>query len=824
MAFSLGGLSAPIVCHYLEASHIRRAAEIADKSVGFTSSQPNFGYVIAMGGNLVGEGYLYAQGQSVQSSKRWRLAETCKDVATYLNMEPRDCHGDQIDVSALVKGERRDEIILRITEENRRGLRHNLWVPEEVVGWMARTVQEFAEARGYCFRKFRGRKCSLVGEKRSNSRGAFRGWDGAVVCLIGRPQTEDDWEEVAKIISKLLPEEEHIVVFPFQAHQAIYHSKNASQLSVLCRSFSVPVGTSNIVRFQRWCPTSNSLSVSNLNKPRWIAVKGIPFHLWVPVVLDKNGAICGGLLEVHPSTVEQTDLSFVKIKVDGDLNLVPRVVSIVFHSISYPLEISIWEELCENCQMWPEAMEIQYCRSWIEAKGGSSETMDTRVDIGRVSNTNLNVVLAKHQSDSVVYSREYTASKQEVRSEPPTLPMNSSRVLVDKEEGKNKKIRKKRYRNRKRSFRRTRLRWRRRIVEPSPPVGGYDALERVCVESRVSREEETEEEEVVMSPLIRQVQAILCKHRESPSIFEEVERSGPAVMELGHKRKQDQASPRRKTQLLEASSASPEGKEFADGVIMSNSDCGGAILRQDGSRSIEKCNIGKNHIVQGAFSLTADCSRSASGASRDCEAESMGLKRGAQYRDVREQGFQQILGEGVENGRSCSGNQPLDAIFTLPPLTGRLWEVDGASTEANHASSHISEPLIPESCVHREAQVTECLAKVQEAEDTRGISSSEEEHVDTRGVMESDPFLPSNREVRAREEEEEEMDVILIVDAIIVMVIATIYRKLGLDDIGVDEIMPNEEAVDVEFVPTSLGLDDIGVDEAINTPTTRTQA
>ncbi|KAF8402157.1 hypothetical protein HHK36_013109 [Tetracentron sinense] len=107
MVFSLGVLSAPIVCrsdHSLEAGHIRRAAEIADKSTGFTSPHPNFGCVIAMGGNVIGEGYLYAQGtkcaelQAVEAGR-----DMCKGASAYINMEPGDCHGDQTAVSALVK-------------------------------------------------------------------------------------------------------------------------------------------------------------------------------------------------------------------------------------------------------------------------------------------------------------------------------------------------------------------------------------------------------------------------------------------------------------------------------------------------------------------------------------------------------------------------------------------------------------------------------------------------------------------------------------------------------------------------------------------------
>ncbi|RZC63402.1 hypothetical protein C5167_025165 [Papaver somniferum] len=117
MAFSIMGAAfqTPIICNIknnynnnssysLEANHIRRAAEIADKSAGFTSPHPNFGCVIAKGVNIVGEGFLYAQGTKCAELQAVEAARELSNGATaYLNMEPGDCHGDQTAVSALIK-------------------------------------------------------------------------------------------------------------------------------------------------------------------------------------------------------------------------------------------------------------------------------------------------------------------------------------------------------------------------------------------------------------------------------------------------------------------------------------------------------------------------------------------------------------------------------------------------------------------------------------------------------------------------------------------------------------------------------------------------
>ncbi|KAK2974283.1 hypothetical protein RJ640_016769 [Escallonia rubra] len=118
MAFTLGACSTPVTCratathscarttpHSLDAAHMKRAADLADKSAGFTSPHPNFGCVIATGsGRVVGEGFLYAQGTKPAEVQAVEAAgELSRGATAYLNLEPGDCHGDHTAVSALVK-------------------------------------------------------------------------------------------------------------------------------------------------------------------------------------------------------------------------------------------------------------------------------------------------------------------------------------------------------------------------------------------------------------------------------------------------------------------------------------------------------------------------------------------------------------------------------------------------------------------------------------------------------------------------------------------------------------------------------------------------
>ncbi|KAF8391848.1 hypothetical protein HHK36_022186 [Tetracentron sinense] len=229
--------------------------------------------------------------------------------------------------------------------------------------------------------------------------GSFARWSEAVVCSIGGSERVDNWEEVSKIVGQLLPEEAEITLYPFEARRAIFHSKKLFQLHTLCTDRTYSLGKENFVGFHRWWPASNALSFTSLSKPRWIALKGILLHLWVPSILKSFGSICGGLEEVHPSTTTMSDLSFAKIRVKGGLYNTPRVIPLIFHSITYPVEVSDWEEeCCENCRRWPDSMEIRYHRSWVEVAAQTVENEKTRGCVGvggsnqnenEISNSNL---------------------------------------------------------------------------------------------------------------------------------------------------------------------------------------------------------------------------------------------------------------------------------------------------------------------------------------------------------------------------------------------------------------------------------------------------
>lgn len=88
-----------------EATFIRRAAEIADKSAGFTAPHPNYGCIITTtSGDVAGEGFLYGQGtESAELQAIEAAGERCRGATAFLNLESSDCPSDNTAVAALVQ-------------------------------------------------------------------------------------------------------------------------------------------------------------------------------------------------------------------------------------------------------------------------------------------------------------------------------------------------------------------------------------------------------------------------------------------------------------------------------------------------------------------------------------------------------------------------------------------------------------------------------------------------------------------------------------------------------------------------------------------------
>ncbi|PKA57767.1 Cycloeucalenol cycloisomerase [Apostasia shenzhenica] len=109
-----------------------RAAELADRSAGLTAPHPNFGCVIAREDEVVGEGFLYAQGTKCAELQAVEAAgELARGATAYLNMEPGDCYADHTSVSSFVQVFHRE---LRVVYACMAGLMCTVGVSRVLVG------------------------------------------------------------------------------------------------------------------------------------------------------------------------------------------------------------------------------------------------------------------------------------------------------------------------------------------------------------------------------------------------------------------------------------------------------------------------------------------------------------------------------------------------------------------------------------------------------------------------------------------------------------------------------------------------------------------
>lgn len=92
-----------------------------------------------------------------------------------------------------------------------------------------------------------------------------------------------------------------------------------------------------------WSPEEGCMREKDSEKAVWIKLAGLPLHLWMRDILKRLGDACGGLLEIDPETLWQTNLRLAGIKVSREVKERPFVLNILAGARSY--EVQIWWEL-----------------------------------------------------------------------------------------------------------------------------------------------------------------------------------------------------------------------------------------------------------------------------------------------------------------------------------------------------------------------------------------------------------------------------------------------------------------------------------------------
>ncbi|KAM7473297.1 hypothetical protein LguiB_020540 [Lonicera macranthoides] len=155
-----------------------------------------------------------------------------------------------------------------------------------------------------------------------------------MVCL--REKVEDSWMSIQRTMNKFF--KTNIQLKPFQADKALFVCSSEEELQKFASMNFAFLEGPLVIRFRRWdeedCYRESKITCTG----GWISVSGLPLNMWKTEVFKKIADCCGGLLEIHPSTVNRSSLFEAKIKVKGYVSgFIPAGVSIKGENSSYAL-------------------------------------------------------------------------------------------------------------------------------------------------------------------------------------------------------------------------------------------------------------------------------------------------------------------------------------------------------------------------------------------------------------------------------------------------------------------------------------------------------
>lgn len=116
------------------------------------------------------------------------------------------------------------------------------------------------------------------------------------------------WSDVTKALEKRLGRENDLRLFPFSEDRAVFFCDNKGSASKTGRLGRVILENNMGVILHKWRPEVNLFADAIPVEREWIAVSGLPFHLWTREVFSSIGECCGGLLMCDQRTTTMDHL------------------------------------------------------------------------------------------------------------------------------------------------------------------------------------------------------------------------------------------------------------------------------------------------------------------------------------------------------------------------------------------------------------------------------------------------------------------------------------------------------------------------------------
>ncbi|TQD89700.1 hypothetical protein C1H46_024694 [Malus baccata] len=200
---------------------------------------------------------------------------------------------------------------------------------DAVTGGRQTTKEEYNwRAREELWKEFtwNQRKCS----KESYS------WGSVVVCE--RKVVHQSWREVEASLRNLLGTD--IRLSPFQCNKALFVCQNEEEAKKIALLGAIGMKEYPEVKLAGWWESLNTNQRMAVSYGGWVALEGLPPHLWTKKFFQDIGEACGGLADIDQTTAGFGFLLEAKIKLKTNLTgFIPEVVEVADGDLVFRVRI-----------------------------------------------------------------------------------------------------------------------------------------------------------------------------------------------------------------------------------------------------------------------------------------------------------------------------------------------------------------------------------------------------------------------------------------------------------------------------------------------------
>ncbi|KAM1270198.1 hypothetical protein ACFX2I_002296 [Malus domestica] len=161
-------------------------------------------------------------------------------------------------------------------------------------------------------------------------------WGSVVVCE--RKVVHQSWREVEASLRNLLGTE--IRLSPFQCNKALFVCQNEEEAKKIALLGAIGMKEYPEVKLAGWWESLNTNQRLAVSYGGWVALEGLPPHLWTNKFFQDIGEACGGLADIDQATSGFGFLLEAKIKLKTNITgFIPEVVEVADGDLVFRVRI-----------------------------------------------------------------------------------------------------------------------------------------------------------------------------------------------------------------------------------------------------------------------------------------------------------------------------------------------------------------------------------------------------------------------------------------------------------------------------------------------------